>query len=137
MNKHYIYSVHIVGGSKWSRGYVEYYITDVLNPSRNNPVMSSIILQIGETIENFNKETESYKPSTNIVVRLNKVCYNDKDTGYSIKEQKGYVFDVDKQYITTILSLCLNDIDQLLENRVHLDINDPKFINWNYQVSKG
>jgi hypothetical protein len=99
--------------------------------------MSSIVLQIGETEEIFKKESEAYQPSTDIVVRLNRVLYNDKGTGYSIKDQKGYLFSIDKQYITTVLMLCLNDIDQLLENRISLDVNDTKFLNWTYQVSKG
>jgi len=137
MNKHYIYSVHAISSSRWSKGYTEYYITDVVKPSRDNPIMSSIVLQIGETEEIFKKESEAYQPSTDIVVRLNRVLYNDKGTGYSIKDQKGYLFSIDKQYITTVLMLCLNDIDQLLENRISLDVNDTKFLNWTYQVSKG
>ena len=135
--KHFIYSVHACGSSRWAKGYTEYYMTDVENPSRNNPVMSAVVLQIGETEEVFDEVKELYHPSMDILVKIIRATYNSKEVGYSIKEQKGYLFMIRKYHISSFLYDCECDIDHTLKGYQSLDVNDPNFVNWNYQVSKG
>ena len=135
--KHIIYSIHACGSSRWSKGYTEFYMTDVEKPSRSNPVMSAVVLQIGETEEIFNNESESYQPSTEILVKICRAIYNSKEVGYSINEQKGYLFRIRKDRVSSFLYDCECDIDIVLKGYDSLDINDPKFVNCNYQVSKG
>lgn len=135
--RHYIYSVHAIGGSKWSKGYSEFYMTDTITPTSDHPVMSVIVLQLGETEENFNKETGGYCPSNEIVVRICRALYNDKKDGYGIKEQKGYVFSILKTDIGMFIKDCEKDIDWVLKEEIGMDVNDPRYVNWNYQVSKG
>jgi len=135
--RHFIYSVHACSSSRWAKGYTEFYMTDIENPSRNNPVMSAVVLQVGETEEVFDKEKELYHPSTEILVKIFRATYNSKEVGYSIKEQKGYLFSIRKNHISAFLYDCECDIDLVLKMYQSMDINDPKFVNWNYQVSKG
>jgi hypothetical protein len=128
--KHFIYSIHAIGGSKWSEGYTEYYITDILNPSKDNPVMSVIVLQVGETIELFNGDLQEFRPSNEVTLRICRALYYGKNEGYGIKEQKGYLFPINKNDIPNIISNCLENIDYLLNGKVALDINSREYLDW-------
>jgi hypothetical protein len=135
--KHLIYSIHTVCSSRWAKGYMEFYMTDVEHPTKDNPVMSVIVLQVGETDERFNRDKELYQPSSDIPVRITRAIYNSKEVGYSIKEQKGYILNIQKKDIISFIKDCEINIDLLLEDCKSYDVDDPKFVSWKYQVSKG
>jgi hypothetical protein len=134
---HSIYSVHVVGGSRWSKGYTEFYLTDAPAPTGKNPVMSVIVLQIGPTDELFNKDLQEYRPSEMVCCRICRVTYNSLITGYGIESQKGYLFQLCKYDISLLIGMCQDNIDGFLEGKVAMDINDSEYSNWNFQVSKG
>lgn len=129
--KHYIYSIHACSASKWSKGYTEFYLTDNKNPTGKNPVKSVIVLQISETEEIF--VNESYKPSLEVTVRLCRATYGD---GHMIKEQRGYVFQLSKYDIDILLGMCQDKVDAFLEGKVGMEVNDSRYVNWNYKLPR-
>ena len=135
--KHFIYSVHACGGSRWSKGYTEFYLTDVKNPTAEKPVMSVIVLQLGETEEIVlgGSCLDASRPSLMITVRICRATYNDKP--YGMREQKGYLFQISKYDVDILLCMCQEKIDEFLEGKKAMDVNDADYVNWNYQVSKG
>jgi hypothetical protein len=132
--KHYIYSVHACSGSRWSKGYTEFYMTDEIIPTAKNPVMSVIVVQIGETEEIITSGVESSRPSNEVIVKLCRATYNNDP--YGMKEQKGYIFNILKQDIPSFLRDCGFDIDLVLKGTESMDVNDSRYVNWNYQVGK-
>jgi len=134
--KHYIYSVHAISGSKWSKGYSEFYMTDEIIPTAAHPVMSVAVVQIGETEEVFVPDKQMYCPSNTVQVRICRALYTYKKDVYGMEEQKGYVFTIHKTDIGGFLSDCQYDIDLLLKIDIPMDVNDPRYVNWNYQVAK-
>jgi hypothetical protein len=131
--KHYIYSVHSCSGSKWSKGYSEFYFTDIKQPTGANPVMSVIVLQIGDTEEKFIPNTDSYAPAVEVPVRICRATYN-KLPQYGMKEQKCYLFNLVKYDIRFLIGMCEDNIDDFLVGKEEMDVNDPKYVNWGYQV---
>jgi hypothetical protein len=130
--KHYIYSVHACGGSKWSKGYTEFYMTDEIIPTAAHPVMSVIVLQIGETEEIITPGVESSRPSNDVTVRICRATYNNAP--YGMKEQRGYMFRLTKYDIGILIGMCQDNIDAFLEGKEAMDINDARYVNWNYQI---
>jgi hypothetical protein len=110
-------------------------MTDIKNPIPDNPVKSVIVLQIGETEEIVVPGLESSRPSEMVNVRLIRATYSDAP--YSMREQRGYLFELCKYDINVLLSMCQEKIDEFLEGKESLDVNDSRFVNWNYQVSRG
>jgi hypothetical protein len=134
--KHYIYSVNTSCSSKWSKGYLDFYLIDVLEPIPDNPALSVVILQIQETNEIYNEDVKGYRPSKEVLVRICRATYNERPIEYGIKEQLGYIFSIDKSQIPNIISQCQNDVDSLLNQYGPIDVNSRDYCNWNFKVSR-
>ena len=130
--KHYIYSVHAVGGSRYSKGYSEYYLTDRPFPTAENPVKSVVVLQIGETEEVFIETINALRPSDVITIRLCRATYNDTME----ISQCGYIFITDKHDIPKLIMDCCADVDttviaDIVKNGVSkMSVEDPNYIEW-------
>jgi hypothetical protein len=131
--QHFIYSVHACSGSKWSKGYTEFYMTDTKTPTAERPVKSIIVLQIGETEEIVKPGTYDSHPSESITVRLIRAVYNDDHT---MKSQNGYLFELTKYDIAVLIIMCQEKIDEFLEGKEVFDVNDSRFVNWGYKVAE-
>jgi hypothetical protein len=131
---HFIYSIHACSGSRWSKGYTEFYFTDRKNPTGDNPVMSVIVLQLGETEELVlgGSSLDASVPSITVMVRIVRATYDEKP--YGMKEQKGYLFPLSKYDIGVLIGMCQDKIDTFLEGKEVFDVNDSRFVNWGYQV---
>ena len=129
--KHFIYSVHTNGGSRWSKGYIEFYMTDKVSPSVESPVMSVVVLHIGDTEEVMVGDV--YRPSKEVPVRILRATYSSED-GYELSGQRAYLFNIIRNDIPELIKNCCDDIDVVLSGRKYIDVKDPMNTNWNSRV---